>query len=137
MEALSKLIVLWLVAQLNLPHTDTLPTIVELPPQDVVVTAGVPRAKAASSGIVALYKDNTIYISTAYAFDPVTYSSIIVHEMVHHLQDAGRVAYPCPAAREAVAYEAQALWLKQFGRNLLEELNIDTITLFFRTRCLD
>jgi hypothetical protein len=48
---------------------------------------------------------------------------------------AGRV-YECPAARERVAYRAQALWLAIFGRTLEQEFGLDDMTLKLSTECL-
>jgi predicted transglutaminase-like cysteine proteinase len=61
--------------------------------------------------------------------------SILVHEMVHHLQTVGGRKYECAATREKAAYEAQALALAQFGRTLKEEFGIDEMTLLARTTC--
>lgn len=41
--------------------------------------------------------------------------SILVHELVHHLQHANKVNVPCPAALERQAYHLQVLWLREQG----------------------
>jgi hypothetical protein len=46
-----------------------------------------------------------------------------------------KVKFECPQAREQLAYAAQDRWLGLFGRNLLDEFEIDGFTLLVSTRC--
>lgn len=61
--------------------------------------------------------------------------SVLVHEMVHHLQSAARLRYACPEEREALAYAAQEQWLRMHGRTLADDFEIDGFTLLASTRC--
>ncbi len=74
---------------------------------------------------------------------PVTWSStnpedlsILIHEMVHHLQaekwPGGKDA-PCHGDREAAAYEAQRLFLESLGI----VWDMDPMTLVMLTQCED
>ncbi len=47
-----------------------------------------------------------------------------------------RTALACPAAREELAYHAQAQWLAFFGADLFQEFELDPITLKLTTACL-
>jgi hypothetical protein len=61
--------------------------------------------------------------------------SVLVHEIVHYLQDVAQLRYSCPQEREALAYEAQERWLGLFGTSLEAEFDIDRLTLLVTTRC--
>lgn len=88
--------------------------------------------------VEALYDDasRTIYLHHGWAGSTPAEMSVLVHEMVHHLQNAGALKYECAQAREKLAYIAQDKWLAQFGRNLTEEFGLDAITLLLRTKCM-
>ena len=88
--------------------------------------------------VMAAYDDNTrtIYLSEDWSARDPSDISILVHEMVHHVQNAAGLNYECPAARERLAYEAQARWLKLFGRDLSSEFDLDTMTLKIISSCL-
>ena len=78
----------------------------------------------------------TIYLPKDWAGSTPAELSILVHEMVHHLQGATKTRYECPQAREQLAYAAQEKWLGLFGRNLESEFEIDPLTLVVSTRCI-
>ena len=62
--------------------------------------------------------------------------SILVHQMVHHLQNLGKLKYECPPAREALAYAAQDKWLALSELNLVDEFELDPFMLAVGTRCI-
>ena len=61
--------------------------------------------------------------------------SMLVHELVHHLQTEAKLRYACPEEREALAYAAQEKWLGQFGTSLEREFQLDGLTLLAITHC--
>jgi hypothetical protein len=87
--------------------------------------------------VVALYNDQTrtIYLSDKWAGATPAELSVLVHEMVHHLQNEAGISYECPAEREKLAYEAQDQWLHLFGRNLEQEFEINGLALLVSTSC--
>jgi len=87
---------------------------------------------------IAVYDDEmkTIYLPENWTGNTPAELSVLVHQMVHHLQGATLARYECPQAREELAYTAQARWLDLFGRNLETEFNIDPLTLVVSTRCI-
>lgn len=95
------------------------------------------RGAAGESGIIALYDDEarTIYLPKAWTGATPEELSILVHEMVHHLQNSAGAGFECPEAREKMAYEAQARWLAMFGSDLSAGFGIDPLTLLVRTSC--
>ena len=86
--------------------------------------------------IEALYdrKNGTIVLPETWRPSPLSLSSL-VHELVHHLQAEAQLTYACPAAAEALAYDAQERWLELFGTTLEESFEIDRLTLFVLTNC--
>jgi hypothetical protein len=88
--------------------------------------------------LIAAYDDEmkTIYLPDTWTGNTPAQLSVLVHEMVHHLQGARPMRYDCPQAREEIAYAAQAKWLALFGRNLNDEFNIDPFTVAMSTRCI-
>lgn len=62
--------------------------------------------------------------------------SVVVHEMVHHLQHLDGQRFACPEAREKLAYEAQQDWLVMFGTSLEEKFRVDPMTLLLSTKCM-
>ncbi len=86
----------------------------------------------------AFYDNNsrTIYLEEGWTGSSIAERSVLVHEMVHHLQSVAGHEYDCPAAREKLAYRAQAEWLELYGRSLVSEFGLDPLTLLVRTNCL-
>jgi hypothetical protein len=90
-----------------------------------------------SRDIVALYEDSakTIFLADDWSGATAAGISVLVHEMVHHLQNLGRLVYECPPAREKLAYQALELWLNRFGLNLVNTFGVDTLTILVRSAC--
>ncbi len=62
--------------------------------------------------------------------------SILVHELVHFMQDEAGRLYPCPGAREKDAYAAQEAWLKSQGIDLDNvEMPLDRMFVLVVTSC--
>jgi len=111
-------------------------------PRDIVVAdqkVPVPLDTAHDpEEVIALYDDElkTIYLPNNWNGGAPAELSVLVHEMVHHLEGATKINYECPQAREQLAYTAQEKWLALFGRNLKSELEIDPLTLVVSTYCI-
>jgi hypothetical protein len=139
MEALMHTIMLWLSLTFALPSADEVPHIRHVPPQRLAALHfGAAVGQGREQGILGAYdaRSRTIFLREDWNSRNVADVSVLVHEVVHYLQDRASGAYECAAAREAVAYEAQHLWLQMFGRTLEEAFGIDKLTLKLRTSCL-
>lgn len=88
---------------------------------------------------VAIYNNATMTIFLPDTWTGATPAdlSVLVHEMVHHLQNLGKLKYDCPAAREKPAYLAQNRWLRQFGLDLEKEFEIDMFTVVVTSACMN
>lgn len=137
MKDLVTALVIWLSVGFDLPAMSEHPTIRFETPA-TMASIRYDGGKAGHARVVALYdrRAGTIYLSEGWdSRDPVDVS-VLVHELVHHLQEQAGREYPCPQAREALAYEAQAEWLAMFGRTLEEEFRTNPLALKLRTSCM-
>ena len=152
MEFLLTAIVTWLSVNWDLPEIYELPRVAFASQQkmrDVQASRpgpdrspgpeviDMPR-KHSGHGIVALYDDSsrTIYLPQGWEGNTAAELSVLVHEMVHHLQNVAGLRYECAQAREEPAYHAQEKWLALFGRKLTDEFELDAMTMLLRTKCM-
>lgn len=89
--------------------------------------------------VFAVYDDQrrTIYLPDDWEGETPADVSVLVHELVHHLQNVAGLTFSCPQERERVAYDAQARWLALFAKTLETELGIDAFDTLVRTRCFN
>lgn len=138
MKELVAVLVVWLSASFDLPATGDHPSVrFESPAMLTNIRYGSAEA-AAGTHVVALYdgRTETIVLTEGWDSSDPADVSVLVHELVHHLQEQDRRRYPCAAAREKLAYEAQARWLDLFGMDLEAEFQINPMALKLRTSCL-
>jgi hypothetical protein len=142
----------WLALHFDLPSVDRPPRIVLAPRAKIAALRyqgllSNPRIENAPSGdagtgsqsdVVAIYSDatQTIYLPEGWTGTTAAELSVLVHEMVHHVQNVGGLKYACPQEREKLAYMAQERWLGLFGRNLEADFDLDAFSLLVKTRCL-
>jgi hypothetical protein len=135
----------WLSANFDLPKTEELPRVERASATRInalryrlstAVTSLEPSA-ASFSEIVAIYEDatRTIYLPESWTGSSVAEQSVLVHEMVHHLQNVGQSKYSCPEARERPAYVAQEAWLARSDSSLEHAFGMDPFSLFVRINC--
>jgi hypothetical protein len=94
-------------------------------------------ASELSSDIVSLYSNEakTIYLRDGWTGTTPAELSILVHEMVHHLQNVAQLKFACPEEREELAYKAQNGWLNLFGRDLEREFQMDGFSILVKSKC--
>jgi hypothetical protein len=139
----------WLAENFDLSVVGSRPTVKLVPPAQINALryrnfvnpqTYVPAADRAPENIetVAVYDNvtETIYLPHGWTGDTPTELSVMVHEMVHHLQKQGNLKYNCPQERERLAYVAQARWLERYGLTLEDEFGINPFTLLVRTSCI-
>ena len=154
MNALLTAIVLWLSANFDLPATYIHPSVELVPTTQMAALRyrGLMYDRTAHTAIggnvttplhqghdlVSIYHDKrkTIYLPEGWTGTTPAELSVLVHEMVHHLQNVAGLKYNCPEEREKLAYTAQERWLGLFGRDLSDEFGIDGLTVLVRTNCM-
>jgi hypothetical protein len=89
--------------------------------------------------IVALYDNatDTIYLPESWTGASRAEQSVLVHEMVHHLQNRARLTYDCAGAREKPAYLVQKRWLESHGLDFEQELQVDMFTVVAMSACME
>jgi hypothetical protein len=110
-----------------------------LPVLESAGDAGSAGPAGSGRDVVAVYDDDKefIYLPVGWSGKSPGEMSILVHEMVHHLQNQGKLKYNCPQEREKLAYAAQSHWLIEFGTSLEEEFGIDPFSLLVKINCFE
>lgn len=153
MDALLVAIVTWLSANTSLPADYHLPRIRYASPMEIMYLRYGALGPDEKQKIVALQKslpaDQRHSVVSVYddkkheivlpigwrAANPAD-QSVLVHEMVHHLQYSAQMKFNCPQEREAVAYKAQEQWLRLFGKSLESEFGLDGFTILVNSNCM-
>ena len=148
MQALMTAIVTWLSVNFGLPADYHHPLVKFVPPAEIASLrnaapqTGRPAshhllAPGSADDVLAVYDNRAGAILLQVDWTGVTPAdlSILVHEMVHHLQGRAGATFACPTERERLAYAAQDKWLGLFGTSLRREFDIDAMTLLARTTC--
>jgi hypothetical protein len=153
MEALMTTLVLWLSINFGLPATYDHPKVEFVPPAKMAAVrfrglasdrqpsvaneAGRTAPPEFGQEVYALYdtQRRTIYLHEHWSSRRPADVSVLVHELVHHLQNVADEKFMCPQEREKDAYKAQREWLALFGRTLEQEFEIDAMTVLVRTNC--
>ena len=139
MEPLINAITLWLSLNFALPLVTDHPRILLVPSQRLVaIRYGGMTGRAPDSSVLGAYdaRSRTIYLRSDWNSRNASDVSLLVHELVHYLQDRAGLTFDCPEAREAPAYAAQGRWLEFYGTDLQSAFGIDAMTLKLRTACL-
>lgn len=151
MESLLTALVIWLSANFDLPADFAHPVIMFESPERMAIVryqklleASVPAISQAQpvsdnhkGEIAAFYndRDRTLHMPAGWTGTTSAELSVLVHEMVHHLQNVGGLTYGCAEEREKLAFLAQERWLEMSGSNLSEAFGLDPLTLMVRTNC--
>ena len=86
----------------------------------------------------ALYDSvtGTIYLPEDWSASSPPDVSILVHELVHHIQSDSGATFACPQERERLAYRAQARWLGLTDETMEQAFGLDAMTILVRTNCM-
>jgi len=146
MTELLNAIVLWISINLAVPAVYDHPRIEYVPPAKMIAMRlrGMPTTAQAAllpsqiPDVVAIYDDEkrTIFLPEGWTGKTPAELSVLVHEMVHHLQNVAGQKFECPAAREKPAYLAQDKWLKQFDQTLEQDFEVDLFTIVVKSACI-
>lgn len=128
---------LWLQSEYQLPAPASEPEIVAVPAAELHARRYGEGAGADPGDIVALYdaEAKAILVSDGWTGSTIAELSVLVHEMVHHLQAEAGMVFACPAERERLAYRAQDDWLRLFGQDLRSAFGIDPAMVLVATVC--
>src|SRR5262245_12814449 len=122
MNALMTALVTWLAANFPLPATYDHPEVAFVPTVEITIAryqAFTPEKRREvieayereartdkPRKVVAVYdrRRKQILLPDQWTGRSAAELSVLVHELVHHLQEAAELRYECPAAREQLAY---------------------------------
>jgi hypothetical protein len=109
-----------------------------LSPQAVTIAASAP-VPGSQREVVAVYDDKTrtIYLPESWTGETIAEQSVLVHEMVHHLQNLAGQKFACAGEREKPAYFAQDQFLKLHGLDLEKEFDVDMFTIIAISACMN
>ncbi|MFC6489342.1 DUF6647 family protein [Nitratireductor sp. GCM10026969] len=128
---------LWLVANFGLTPASEVPDLVTAPASRLVEIRYGSASQVSPGEVVAAYDEASriIYFTEGWTGRTPAQLSVLVHEMVHHLQASADMRFACPAEREVLAYRAQDAWLQLFGMDLESTFGIDPAMLLVATVC--
>lgn len=129
---------LWLESEYAIGRPSSFPDIIAVPAQQLVVRRYGEGSTVDPSEIVALYDHQVgaILVSETWTGQSASELSVLVHEMVHHMQHEAGTIFACPAEREKMAYEAQNEFLALFGLNLQSAFGIEPTLILVATACV-
>lgn len=141
MKALMLALMTWASAQTGLPVPERVPAIQVKSPCELhaIMQRPEPCDKAVLR-VGAIYMPNLIVLPAAHDPRDLYAVSVLLHELVHHMQfENGDNGRSCPerAAREKVAYDAQIAFLEATGHEAMKLMGIDGLTLLLLTNCLE
>jgi len=148
MEALMTAIALWISFNFGLPPPHDLPRVEFASVSKIVALRYEGHGDAAQvsphtldeakADTLAIYRADTqtIYLREDWTGKTPGELSILVHEIVHHLQTVQGIKFACPQEREELAYKAQEQWLGLFGRSLQSDFGLDPFSVLFKSKCL-
>jgi hypothetical protein len=154
MKELLTVISLWLSVNFGMPMPDEIPRVEYLSSPQMGVSWYVSSSEGKIAGwshrrilqleidaenLRAFYFESgqTIFLDERWRPQSIADVSVLVHEVVHHLQSRAGLHYRCPAAREKLAYQAQSRWLELHGLSLESEFGLDGMTVLVRSNCMD
>ena len=146
MNELMVAIALWLTANFGLPAVHSNPNVEFVTYAKIVALRSREADEDKTQSVtlqpgqreaLSIYNNDTktIYLRDDWTGETPADLSILVHEMVHHIQNLAQMKYACVEEREKMAYHAQKKWLELFGRDLESEFEIDGFTLLVITNC--
>ena len=134
---LLEVVALWLGANFDLPAAPAMPALVGVSEAELVEMRYGKPAAVAPGEVVAVYDEGSraIYVAEGWTGGAPAELSVLVHEMVHHLQASAGMRFACPGERERLAYRAQDAWLGLFGESLESAFGIDAMTVLVQAAC--
>ena len=98
------------------------------------------RSKRPFSTVVALYDrpTSTIYLPNGWKPEALYDRAMLLHELVHHVQEFNKLPSPCSAQRERQAYDLTRQWLGERGvDDPYGFLKVDELTVTILSSCPD
>jgi Domain of unknown function (DUF6647) len=116
MDAMIMVLIGWIAAHSNLAAARP-PQIKFVPKHEMEERYYGAKHRQQFSHLQAFYLPDkmTIYLPNTWHADDLRDRSVLLHELVHHLQKTNHFKTSCPAVWERQAYELQFDWLRERG----------------------
>lgn len=137
-EALVLAVAAWTSGQTGLPLPGHMPGIAFTDANGMADRVlGTARSAGEHAEIVAFYDTGrgVIHLREDWSGGTPAEISVLVHEMVHHLQASSGAVGACPAEVEKTAYDTQEAWLAVFGSDLQSAVGIDPLYRILAALC--
>lgn len=143
MDALVLAMMTWIASASGMPMPEQAPEVRHVSPYRLASLAK-PGGSAhpaydpvETTGFLALYhaETGTVLLRDDWRIDDLRDRSILLHELVHHVQAHADRSYPCHGAKEREAYGLQAEWLEARGGDLFDLLGMNALGFYAATRC--
>ncbi len=137
MDTLIITLIAWIAAHSNLAAADV-PQIRLVPKIDMTALYHDTASAKNYFRVEAFYlrAENTIYLPDNWQALGLRDRSVLLHELVHHLQAANHVKVACPAALERQAYNLQFTWLREQGvEDPYDFTGLDVLTVILASSC--
>lgn len=136
MHELMLALMTWLAPVTGLPPTD--PPEVVYADQCVIeqMFFGDDQHECANT-VVAIYDrdGNRVFLPNTWSASNLYDVSVLLHELVHHMQNAAGVEYECLSQSEKEAYAAQVEWLKASGVDPYKVMQSNPLAIHLRSMC--
>lgn len=137
MDTLIIALIAWIAAHSNLAAADR-PHVQNVPKQTMSALYFGAAGTKNFFHLEAFYFPSkaTIYLPDTWRPADLRDESVLVHELVHHLQAANKVRVSCPAALERQAYDLQFTWLREHGvEDPYEYTGLNVLTVIMAGTC--
>ena len=138
MSELMTALMLWIAAATGLPPASSVPA-VAFENKDTLYTLLYGKAPGARSfaEVLAVYDTSarTVRLREGWNRNDLVHVSVLLHELVHHLQLEAGLKYDCRGAMEKIAYDAQRSFLAEHGIDMAKALELDPMFLLFVNSC--
>lgn len=137
MKALILALMTWASAQTGLPVPDTPPIVKHATAEQMHYMAqpGTEYDAASAQQYLGLYANGVMWLRDDWDVGNVRDVSVLLHEVVHHMQEEAGAEYRCRVASERVAHEAQFAWLEAAGLDPFETIGMNKLFYVMVTTC--
>ena len=137
MDAMVITLISWIAAISNFAVVDP-PRILLIPKREIDEYYYRPSEVNKFFQLQAIYKSTNamIYLRDTWRSTELYDQSVLLHELVHHLQMNNNVKAPCQAAKERQAYDLQVAWLREQGvENPYALMGTNELTIYLLSSC--
>lgn len=139
MPELMMSLMIWIATVTALPVPNAVPEIERLDGRQMwdMLHTDIPYESRGSSDVIAIYNLEKRIMHLRHDWAPKGHKnlSVLVHELVHHMQSEAGKKFACRGEMEREAYEVQIAYLDKYGLKIEELFQINAMFLMAVTSC--